>query len=130
MRQERTAQRKQGQGAKHMSEYFLYIVRCEDDSLYTGITVDVARRMAEHRSQMGPAAKYTRSHKAVELVACWSAPDRSTASKGEYHVKRLDRNGKDKLVFYPERITSLFEGAEALSPIAEEELARYWSASE
>ena len=109
-----------------MSVYYVYIIKCEDESLYTGITTDVARRMSEHLTQKAPGAKYTQAHKPVELVAAWRAPDRSIASKGEYHLKRLERNDKDRMVFYPSRISALFDGAEALEACTEEELAQFW----
>lgn len=83
--------------------YYVYIVRCEDASLYTGITTDVARRMAEHRSQAAPGAKYTRTRKVIALEALWKAPDRMAASTLEYRIKQLRRAQKLALVEHPER---------------------------
>jgi|GEM_PF-943659 len=93
--------------------YYVYMVRCEDNSYYTGIATDVSRRMAEHRSQTGRCAKYTRTHRVVELVGLWTAPDRSFASALEYRIKRLSRDRKDALVAEPER-------ADALVPLRED----------
>ena len=50
--------------------YYVYMLRCEDGSLYTGITTDLARRFEEHRN--GKGAKYTRSRGAVRIEAAWS----------------------------------------------------------
>ena len=60
--------------------YYVYIVRCEDDSLYTGIATDVARRLREHLSQRVPGAKYTRARKVVALEMVWKTHGRSAAS--------------------------------------------------
>lgn len=81
----------------------VYIVRCSDDSLYTGITTDPARRINEHNGvTTGKArsrgAAYTRMRRPVTLVYEEQHPDRSTASQREYQVKRLSRNAKIKLM--------------------------------
>ncbi len=77
-------------------EWFVYILRCEDDTLYTGIATDVQRRMEEHRS--GRGAKYTRSHPPRELVWCERAEDHGAALRREAAVKRLSRAEKLKLI--------------------------------
>ena len=77
--------------------YFLYILRCSDDTLYTGITTDLQRRLAEHNSST-KGAKYTRSRRPVALVYTEKFEDRSSASKREYIVKRLSRAKKLALV--------------------------------
>ncbi len=79
-------------------DYFVYIVRCEDDTLYTGITTDLQRRLQEHN---GPdkGAKYTRVRQPVTLVYHESHPDRSAASKREYAIKkRMSRAEKLSLI--------------------------------
>lgn len=76
--------------------YFVYIVRCADDSLYTGITTDVRRRMQEHNS--GTGAKYTRSRGLVEPVYVERQPDRAEASRRERQIKLLTRQEKERLV--------------------------------
>lgn len=68
--------------------WFLYIIECTDGSLYTGITVDVAARYAAHCD--GTGARYTRSHPPARLLGFETHPDRSSASKAEYRVKRLN----------------------------------------
>jgi putative endonuclease len=73
--------------------WYLYILRCADGSLYTGITTDVERRLEEHRS--GKGAKYTRGRGPLELVYREVCGSHSDALKREYAVKQLVR--KDKL---------------------------------
>lgn len=74
----------------------LYILRCGDGSLYTGITTDVARRLEEHRS--GKGAKYTRSRGPLELVYEETCADKSTALRRELEIKSLPRDEKLKLI--------------------------------
>lgn len=81
--------------------YYAYLVRCADDSLYAGITTDLARRLAEHNGADAVAsrgAKYTRARRPVELVYAARFPDRSSASKEEARVKSLSREEKIALV--------------------------------
>jgi len=73
--------------------WFLYVVRCGDGSLYTGITTDVARRVEEHNA--GPkGARYTRARRPVKLAKSWDFDGRSAASKAEYAFKALTRSEK------------------------------------
>ncbi len=76
--------------------YHIYIIRCRDGSLYTGITTDLARRLAEHQS--GKGGHYTRAHGAKSIVYSEPHPDRSSASRREAAIKKLSREGKEKLV--------------------------------
>ena len=77
--------------------YFIYIVQCSDNTLYTGITTDIKRRIDEHNnSQKG--AKYTKLRRPVTLVYTETAEDRSQASKREYAVKKLSRREKLELI--------------------------------
>lgn len=78
--------------------YYIYILRCQGDKLYTGITTDVQRRFEEHSKQRGKGAKFTRSHKAESVEAVWSAADRSLASKLEYRIKQLTKAQKLRLI--------------------------------
>ena len=77
----------------------VYILKCCDGSLYTGITNDLDRRVAAHDS--GTASRYTRTRRPVELV--WSEPssDRSSALKREAAIKRMPRSGKQELIRRP-----------------------------
>lgn len=68
------------------------MLRCRDDSLYTGYTDDVERRLAVHRS--GKGAKYTRSRLPVELVYREELPDKSAALRREAAIKKLPRAKK------------------------------------
>lgn len=74
----------------------LYILRCGDGSLYTGITVDVQARLEAHRS--GKGAKYTRGRGPLELVYTEECGTRSDASKREYAIKALSREEKERLL--------------------------------
>ena len=74
----------------------VYVARCRDGSLYTGVTTDRARRLAEHNSGCG--GSYTRSRMPVVMVYWELAPDRSTALRRERAIKRLTRAQKEKLL--------------------------------
>ena len=74
----------------------LYILRCGDGSLYTGISTDVDRRLEEHRS--GKGAKYTRSRGPLELVYVEDCEDKSAALRRELEIKSLSRGEKLKLI--------------------------------
>ena len=78
--------------------HYTYIIRCTDDSLYTGITTDVKRRFEEHLSQSEKSAKYTRTHKAIKIEAVWQSENRISASRLEYHIKRLTKAQKENLI--------------------------------
>ncbi|MBI5134219.1 MAG: GIY-YIG nuclease family protein [Candidatus Taylorbacteria bacterium] len=73
--------------------YHLYMLRCADGTLYTGITTDIARRLREH-NEGASGAKYTRARRPVELVYARRYRDRSFASVAEARVKRLTRANK------------------------------------
>jgi len=77
--------------------YYLYILQCADSTLYTGITTDLARRVAEHNNSL-KGAKYTRVRRPVRLVYNEVYSDRSTASKREYKIKKMPREEKLKLI--------------------------------
>ena len=79
-----------------MKTWKLYILRCGDGSLYTGIALDVQARLAQHRE--GTGAKYTRGRGPLELVYQEVCGDHSTALKREYEVKSLTRQDKMKLI--------------------------------
>jgi len=74
----------------------VYIVRCADRSLYTGIAKNVEERISLHNT--GRGAKYTRSRLPVELVYSESVENRATALRREFVIKRLEREGKKKLI--------------------------------
>ena len=76
--------------------WFVYVVRCRDGSLYTGISTDVAARVAVHNG--GRGARYTRSRRPVELLYVERKRSRSTAQKREAAIKSLTRRQKLELV--------------------------------
>lgn len=72
--------------------WFVYIARCADGSLYTGVARDVERRLAQHNA--GRGAKYTRSRGPVTLFYQEPCDDRSGALRREAEIRRLTRSGK------------------------------------
>lgn len=76
--------------------WYVYILRCGDNSLYTGIATDVDRRLQEHRS--GKGAKYTRGRGPLEIVYRECCGSRSDASKREWQIKQLPREAKERLL--------------------------------
>ena len=78
--------------------YYTYMLRCEDNSIYTGITNDLERRMEEHFSRGEKCAKYTLRHHAKKLECAWISENRVLASKLEFHLKRLNKADKEELL--------------------------------
>ncbi len=77
--------------------YFVYIVQCNDSTLYTGIAKDIEKRLDEHNSS-DKGAKYTKIRRPVKLVYSEAQADRSMASKREYAIKKLTREKKLELI--------------------------------
>ncbi len=86
------------QTEKDAKTYYVYILRCKDDSLYTGITTDIKRRLREHEQRGARCAKYTLSHHAVKAEAVWQTYGRVRASRLEYRIKRLSKQEKEALI--------------------------------
>ena len=80
-----------------MTAWYTYIVRCADNSLYTGISKNVTDRIECHNA--GKGAAYTRSHRPVVLVWKERAKSESVARKREAQIKKLDKKEKEKLVY-------------------------------
>jgi len=76
--------------------WFIYILKCHDESLYTGITTDISRRLKAHNNKKG--AFYTQNKTPVELVYQEALPNQSEARKREAQIKRLTRKEKLELV--------------------------------
>ena len=74
----------------------VYIIRCTDDSLYTGITLDIDRRMGEHGGARG--ARYFRGRRPLQLVYLEDGHTRSSASRREASIKKLTRAAKLRLI--------------------------------
>lgn len=81
-----------------MGQWTVYVLRCRDDSLYTGVTIDVERRVNEHNHDNKLAASYTRSRRPVKLVYTEACDDRSQALKREMGIKKLKRKQKEALI--------------------------------
>ena len=79
-----------------MTEYSVYIVRCGDGSLYTGIAIDPEARLRSHRA--GRGARYLRGRAPLKLVFSQSVGSRGDASRLEHRVKQLDRTQKQALI--------------------------------
>ncbi len=71
--------------------WFVYMLRCADGTLYTGITTDIDRRLAEHNGEGDLGARYTRSRRPVALAYSEPAASRAEASRREAAIKQLDR---------------------------------------
>ena len=80
------------------ASWWVYIIRCGDGSLYTGIATDIARRFLEHESQGPKGAKYTRGKLPLELVYQKEIGNRSHATKEELRIKSLSRRQKMALI--------------------------------
>lgn len=78
------------------TQWYLYILRCKDNTLYTGITTDVEKRLEAHRS--GKGAKYTRGRAPLELVYRETCGSHSDALKREAEIKKFSRQAKELLV--------------------------------
>lgn len=76
--------------------YYTYMLRCEDNSIYTGMTNNLDKRIGQHLSKNG--AKYTKSHKAIRLEVAWRSKDKSLACKLEYQIKQLTKKQKENLI--------------------------------
>jgi len=79
-----------------MNNWFVYIIRCSDNSLYTGISTDPQRRFKEHKNHQG--AKYFYAHAPLEFVYIESADNRSIATKRELKIKKLSAQKKQFLI--------------------------------
>lgn len=78
--------------------WYVYLLRCADNSLYAGITTSIERRILEHNNCNKKGAKYTRVRRPVALAYSEQLTDRSEASRREYQLKQLTKREKEKLV--------------------------------
>ena len=78
--------------------YYTYMLRCKDNSIYTGITNDLNKRMSEHFSKDKNGAKYTKSHDALKVETAWQTKEKSMACKLEYYIKDLTKSEKETLI--------------------------------
>lgn len=89
--------------------YWVYLARCGDNTIYTGATTDLIRRVREHNkgASRGHGAKYTASHLPVSLAQAWEVGTWSDALRLEHAIKKCARTEKDQLIKQPERIYQL-----------------------
>ena len=89
--------------------YYVYILRCRDDSLYIGITTDILKRIKAHCGRIKGGAKYTRSHPVSSIAAAWRTEGKIPAARMEYALKnRLSRQDKLRLITAPELLCSRY----------------------
>lgn len=96
------------------SEWFVYVIRCGDGTLYTGIATDVARRFAEHEAGGARSARYLRGRGPLALILAHAVGDRARALRLEARIKRLSRRAKERLVADPSAIQALDVGLPAI----------------
>ena len=89
--------------------YYTYMLRCEDNSIYTGMTNDLNKRMNDHFSKNKQGAKYTKSHTPIKIEVAWSSKDKSLACKLEYQIKQLSKFEKEQLLDN-KRLSAYFSG--------------------
>jgi putative endonuclease len=87
-----------GQHRETMASYYVYVLRCENGSLYTGYTTDIQRRYLAH---LQGKCKYTRSFKPTEIAGSWELASKSQALQFEKAIKRLSKQEKESLLTYP-----------------------------
>lgn len=91
-----------------MADWHLYMVRCNDNSLYTGVTIDVERRFQEHQSQGEKCAKYLKGKAPLRLAFSEKVGDKQLAYRLEWRIKRLTKGEKELLVRGRIRLSDLF----------------------
>ena len=89
--------------------YYVYMLLCADESLYTGITPNLQRRMRQHAGLLKGGARYTALRSPKELAALWVAPDKATAAKADYAIKRLTAAQKRQLIANPQQLNDLLQ---------------------
>ncbi len=87
-----------GLNSEEVKSWFIYILRCADNSLYTGITLDVSKRLDQHNGINKNGAKYTKARRPVQLVYQETSHSRSDASKREHAIKSLKKSEKESLI--------------------------------
>lgn len=89
------------------TRHYVYLLRCADGSLYTGMTPDIVRRLRQHVGRLPGCAKYTRSHPVTALALLLTTDTATTARQLEARIKRLTRAQKDALIADPARLPAL-----------------------
>ena len=78
--------------------WFVYIVRCADGTLYTGVAADLERRLRQHNGELKGGARYTMGRRPVQLLWSETSPDRGAAQRRESAIKKLERSEKSALI--------------------------------
>lgn len=81
-----------------LNKYYIYIIECENNKLYTGITTDYKRRFREHLGLEKNGAKFTKSFKPIKILLLYTTEGRSNASKLECRIKKLNRLEKESII--------------------------------
>ncbi|HWQ41602.1 MAG TPA: GIY-YIG nuclease family protein [Desulfosporosinus sp.] len=103
--------------------YWVYLALCGNNTIYTGATTDLIRRVHEHNhGSSGRGAKYTTAHRPVSLVQAWEVGTWSDALRLEHAIKRCVRKEKDQLIKEPEQIYQLAERCKFLFSISQASL--------
>ena len=89
--------------------YYTYMLRCSDNSIYTGMTNNLENRLNENLSKGKNGAKYTKSHNVIKLEAAWKSKEKSLACKLEYQIKALTKKQKETLI-NGEKLSKYFSG--------------------
>ena len=81
------------------SQWYVYLIRCADNSLYTGVTTEPERRIREHNGELkGKGAKYTRTRRPVTLAVAIPLPSKGAVYQAEYAIKQLNKSEKESVV--------------------------------
>lgn len=89
--------------------YYTYMLRCSDNSIYTGMTNNLEKRIEQHLLKGKNGAKYTKSHNVIKVEAAWKSKEKSLACKLEYQIKNLTKQQKENLI-NGERLSTYLKG--------------------
>jgi putative endonuclease len=78
-------------------DWYVYMLRCSDGSVYTGVSTDVTRRLHEHRGGGARSARYLRTRRPVDMIFTQRVGERSAALIAEHAIKRLEKTDKERL---------------------------------
>lgn len=108
------------------NSYYVYIIKCAGERLYTGITTDYKRRFAEHIGLKGnkKGAKFTKSFRPEIILALWTTSDRSSASKLESRIKGLSKEKKNILIADNKNFKKYFDGSLDISLYKRSKIAK------
>ena len=90
------------------------MLKCVDDSIYTGSARDIKKRLKEHFTKSSKCAKYTRSHPPKEVLAVWRCETKSEGTRAEYYIKKLTKSQKEALYIKNEAPASTLEKLEGI----------------